>query len=150
MREFCSGASLGGTSLKVEVLVRVSSVEVLLRVGAVQVPRSWDGAPAISPLPHEKAPENPYIPRETPSERSGVRHGRLAARAGRGPPRRDSRSGRQVGRRAQGSHHLFFSLGFVCKLLWVAPVLVEVELFKCCRVSGLFGRISFAYCYNCA
>ena len=30
--------------------------------------------------------------------------------------------------------------------LWVAPVLLEVELFKCCRVSGLVGTYLLLVC----
>ena len=67
------------------------------------------------PRPHEKAPENPSIPPETPSELSGVRRERRAARAGRGPRRRDSRGGRQVDDAHSGKSPPLIFLWALCK-----------------------------------
>jgi len=152
VHSFCSGAVLFGSG-RVKV-VELAQVVELPRVWSESVqsrdPASGTERLPFAPRPHEKAPENPSIPPETPSELSGVRRGRRAARAVRAPRRRDSRGGRQVDDATREVTTSFFFGLCVNDCGW--RLSDQVELFKCCRVSVLVGGISFAcvllLCWN--
>ena len=128
--QFCSGAVFGsgavlfwccsgrGSSvLGVSVLVRFCSVlfcSGLVGVGAVQVPRSWDGAPAMSPPSARESAGKPVHSPRNPVRMVGrmARETRGTSWSGTTPEGLEGRS--PSGRRALREVTPFaFSLGFV-------------------------------------